>query len=318
MIKPNYLRISVTPECNSSCIYCKPKEKTISCSRDLLTAEELEYLVNIFVSCGIDSVRLTGGEPLLRDDLIDITKKIATFNEIKDLSLTTNGILLRDFVFDLKKAGLKRLNVSLNSLNKETFYKITGLDLLENVLSGIEIASQLGFNPIKINSVVLKNINEDEIFDLARLSINNPILVRFIEYSPLNKVMPSFDDLGIVNDEVKNRLEKEFGKLSEDKNIKINGPAKYYKIKNSLGNIGFISGFSQFFCSSCNRLRLTSSGKLLLCLYAKDYLDLKSLIRRNTKREVMKKNIEDFISRKYLYAKPVVEERELEMSCVGG
>ena len=317
MTRTNYLRISVTCECNSYCIYCKPTDIK-NYNKDLLTTEELEYLVNIFVSSGIENVRLTGGEPLLRSDLIDIIKKISNINEIKDLSLTTNGILLKDFAFNLKEAGLKRLNISLNSLNKETFYKITGLNLLDNVLSGIRDAYDTGFNPIKINSVILKNINEDEIINLASLTLNNNILVRFIEYSPLNKSMPSFNDLGVINDEVKNRLEKEFGQLCEDKNIKINGPARYYKIKNSLGNIGFISGFSQFFCLSCNRLRLTSDGKLLLCLYAKDYLDLKSLIRTNVKKEIIKGIIEDFISRKHQYTKPVVEERELEMFCVGG
>lgn len=315
---PNYLRISVTNQCNLNCIYCRPKSILDKLDVRLLTNTEIERLVRIFVSLGVDSVRITGGEPLLRRNLISLVRDISEIPTIRDLSLTTNGVLLKDYAFNLKQSGIKRINISLNSLNKEKFFKISGKDLLNEVLSGIDCAFKARFNPIKINTVVVRQINEQDIFSLAKLTFNLPVYVRFIEYSPANFNMPPFSKLGISNKEILKRLKEKFGMIYFDESIPSSGPAKYYKIKSSLGNIGFISGYSEDFCSQCNRLRLTCDGRLLLCLYSKDYLDLKNLIRLGINDKDLECLIKDFVLQKYQVSKLPVYDRRLEMSCVGG
>ncbi|MEW5758976.1 MAG: GTP 3',8-cyclase MoaA [Candidatus Omnitrophota bacterium] len=315
---PNYLRVSVTNQCNLNCIYCRPKQDNNYRDISILSNQEIIRLIKVFVNLGVDSIRITGGEPLLRDNLIGLVKNISKTSGIKDLSLTTNGILLKDYASYLKEAGIRRINISLNSLDKEKFFKISGQDVLDEVLLGIDYAFKSGFNPVKINSVILKQINEEDIFDLVKLTSNLPIYVRFIEYSPTNYNMPDFHDLGILSEEILIRLKEKFGMIYFDESIPVNGPARYYKIKGSSGNIGFISGYSQDFCSQCNRLRLTCDGRLLLCLYSKDYLDLKNLIRSGINDENLGYLIKDFVSNKSQVRKPPVYDRRLEMSCVGG
>ena len=280
----NYMRVSVTDRCNLRCIYCKPAEGFHQLARsEILSYEEILHLVQLTVSCGISKVRLTGGEPLVRKDIVRLISEVAQLQEIEDVSLTTNGVLLAPMAHDLYRAGLRRINISLDSLKRDKYQYITGRDNLEHVWKGIEEAQRIGFSPIKINMVVIKGINDDEVLDFAKLSLHNPFHLRFIEFMPIGN----------------NQLWREKKYLSCLKIRKIisaykplvpssipgphhslnNGPAQMFEFKGSLGKIGFISPMSNHFCSVCNRIRLTADGKLRNCLFSDQETDIKSVMR---------------------------------------
>jgi len=272
----DYLRISVTDRCNLRCIYCMPSEgvKNLPHS-DVLRYEEIVTVAQAAAAIGINKLRLTGGEPLVRSSLTDLIKMLSKIKGIDDIALTTNGTLLKQYASALKDAGLKRVNVSLDSLKKDRYQYITRKGKLDEAMDGIEAAKEIGLDPVKINMVVIRGINDDEVTDFAHLSIEKGWHIRFIEPMPFVDNM-TFSFLPIS--EILERL-KIFGPLEPFLSSKGNGPAKYFKFAGSTGTIGFISPLSDCFCSSCNRLRLTVDGMLRPCLMSDRELDLKPVLR---------------------------------------
>ena len=285
----DYLRISVTDRCNLSCIYCTPANGVHWLPKDdLLTYEEVTTIAKVAAELGITKVRLTGGEPLVRTDLTDLVARLATMPAIKDISLTTNGILLKQYAQGLKQAGLKRVNISLDTLDRTKFERITRHDRLREVLQGIEAAKVAGLSPVKINVVAMRGVNDDEILDFARLTLSEGWHVRFIELMPFvsgvrqegcgedseHRLKGQF----IAVSEIQERLSS-LGTLEPEADIAGNGPARYFRLPGATGTIGFISPVSQHFCDNCNRLRLTADGKLRLCLFSDDEIDLRILLR---------------------------------------
>ncbi len=269
----NYLRISVTDRCNLRCLYCFPKDYLPR--GGILSFEEIRFIAE---SLGIKNIRLTGGEPLVRKDFPKLVKMLSPLAE--DLSLTTNGVLLKDMAYELKKSGIKRVNISLNSLKRDNYRRITGEDRLSDAMRGIEEALRAGFSPVKINVVLLKGINEDEIMELAYLA-RDGLNVRFIELMPFLR-----DDLFLPTDEAERRIREAFGEL-EPSELYGFGPARYYTVKGWKGKIGFISPITHKFCRYCNRIRLTSDGKIKPCLLSDIEIDIRGKGREEI-REVLK------------------------------
>jgi cyclic pyranopterin phosphate synthase len=304
----NYLRISVTDRCNLRCIYCLPPEGIrLLPQGEILTYEEIAAIARLAVELGINKIRLTGGEPLVRARLRELVALLAGIDGVDDISLTTNGVFLKQYAGELKRAGLNRVNVSLDSLNKDKFARITRHNRLGDVLRGIETAKAYGLNPVKINVVVMRGINDDEVVDFAKLTIAEGWHVRFIELMPFaTDNPPDGHSIGgktnlhpqfVSADEIKQRLNK-LGKLEPSSPITGNGPAKYFRFLGATGTIGFISPVSQHFCFSCNRLRLTAEGKLRPCLLNDQEIDLRQPLRGNASPEELKQLIADAIKSK--------------------
>ena len=275
----NYLRISITDRCNLQCRYCVPHDLIPKLSQsEILTYEEILRVVHIATHLGISKVRVTGGEPLVRKGVYDFLEKLIATEGLKDVSLTTNGVLLKDNLLKIKSAGITRINVSLDTLNREKYHQITGFDEFDRVWQGIEKAHEMGFYPIKLNIVALHGINDDELIEMARLSFRRPFHVRFIEYMPIGKSDFNTDSLLLVP-EIKERI-RTIGDLTAVQGVQHDGPAQRYKFKDAKGEIGFIPALSQHFCNKCNRLRLTASGHLRPCLLTDHQEDLKGLLRK--------------------------------------
>lgn len=276
----NYLRISVTDRCNLRCVYCMPPEgvKHVPHS-EILTIEEIEALVRAAAGVGIRKVRLTGGEPLVRKGLTTLVESLAAVDNIDDIAITTNGVLLEQLGPQLKEAGLKRVNISLDTLNPKRFREITRLGRLEDVKRGIETALRLDLHPVKINTVVVRGINDDEILDLARLALDYPLHIRYIELMPIGESDSWAENRFVGAGEISARIEGGLGKLQPVNKPVGNGPAKYYRLPGASGTVGFITAISNHFCSTCNRLRLTATGSLRPCLYSDRELDVKSPLR---------------------------------------
>ncbi|RNC29202.1 MAG: GTP 3',8-cyclase [Candidatus Dichloromethanomonas elyunquensis] len=279
--KINYLRVSVTDLCNLRCAYCMPAEgirKKDHC--DILNFEEIENIVRAAVLLGIDKVRITGGEPLVRNGIVQLVESIARIKGLKDLSITTNGIFLKKYARDLKRAGLHRVNISLDSLDKTKYKKITHCGELDDVLEGIIIAEEAGFSPVKINVVLMGGYNDDEIEDFVSLTLKRDIEVRFIELMPLGEAknwpLGSF----ISNDTVLSKVPK----LVPLPFMGHGTVARMYKLPNARGRIGLISPLSCHFCNYCNRVRVTSDGKLKPCLHSDQEIDLKNVHPDELKR----------------------------------
>jgi cyclic pyranopterin phosphate synthase len=291
----NYLRISVTDRCNLRCVYCMPEEGvTLMSHRDILTYEEIYTVAKIAAGLGINKVRLTGGEPLVRLGLADLVKMLASIEEIDDLSLTTNGILLAENAAALKKAGLKRVNISLDTLRPERFREITRCGELEDTLKGIAAAHAVGLEPVKINMVVMAGVNDDELIDFARKTIDDGWHVRFIEHMPVIADTPAPSRLFSVR-EMRNRIEA-LGRLEPWKVDVGNGPAKYFRLPGAKGTIGFITPVTEHFCYQCNRLRLTADGKLRPCLLSEEEIDLREALRSGAYADELKQLIEKAIA----------------------
>lgn len=284
----DYLRISVTDRCNLRCVYCMPADGIpLTESENILRYEELLIIATIAVRHGVTKIRLTGGEPLVRKGIVGFIEELARLEGVEDLSLTTNGVLLKEFAASLKKAGLKRINVSLDSLKRDRFQKITRGDFLPQVLEGLEEAERIGLTPVKINCVVIKGFNDDEILDFALLTKTKPYHIRFIEYMPFEVEEAWQKDKYISTSELM-KIINSFQELIPLGNPeKRTGPAKRYSFKDGIGEIGLISPVSDHFCSSCNRLRLTADGKLRTCLFSDDEVDIKTALRSNcTDKEI--------------------------------
>jgi cyclic pyranopterin phosphate synthase len=245
----------------------------------ILTYEEILRIVRVFAIEGISKVRLTGGEPLVRKGIVDFIHSLSQIEEIKDLSLTTNGILLKELARDLKQAGLKRINISLDSLRRERFCQITRRDDFERVWKGIEEALSVGLSPIKLNMVAIQGLNDDEIESFARLTLRLPLTVRYIEYMPSGNGEEWKRSDMLTIPQIKSRLEN-VGKLISIPSDQWDGPAKRFRIEGAIGEIGLIGPVSSHFCDDCNRLRLTSDGKIRTCLFSDEEIDVKELLRK--------------------------------------
>lgn len=315
----DYLRLSVTDLCNLNCIYCTPleKEKFLT-HREVLRYEEMHRLVKIFAAAGIRKVRITGGEPLYKRGIIDLIKMLKSIDELEELSLTTNGVLLKDYANQLKDAGLNRINISLDTLKRERFARITGKDCFEEVWKGVESSMECGFQPLKLNVVPMKGINEDEIIDFARLTLDTPLVARFIEFFHTNRRSRKLTDLLISKEEVKKVVENFFGKMKEEGGIKGNGPALYYRIKGAKGAIGFINGSTSSFCGRCNRIRVDCAGRVSPCLFSGPVCDTRVLLRGGDSDEAILEEIKKIIKEKPNYTKEIINQRNVEMSSLGG
>ncbi|MEN8614608.1 GTP 3',8-cyclase MoaA [Dehalogenimonas sp. THU2] len=303
----NYLRISVTDRCNLRCIYCSDGEISHLGHNDILSYEEIARITRVAAEMGVTHVRLTGGEPLVRPYVANLVSLLTAIPGIEDISLTTNGTLLEAQAAELKAAGLKRINVSLDSLQPDRFTRITGGKNLHDVFKGMAEAHRVGLSPVKINMVVMPGINDDEIVDFAKKARDEAWHVRFIEYMP-------FDGAGaepvLTVSEIKDRIETSAGALWA---CCLNGagPANYYSFGSGEGTIGFIRPVSHRFCGQCNRLRLTADGKLRPCLLNDLEIDIRSSIRNGGGEAELKA-----LLRQAIMAKP--ERHYLEEAAVGG
>ena len=290
--KIDYLRISVIDRCNLRCVYCMPEEGIESIPHDeILTYDEILRICEIVSELGIRKIKITGGEPLVRKDIVNLIRDIKNIDKIEQVTLTTNGILLHEMLDDLYDAGIDAINISLDTLNKDNFKKITRRDGLEKVLMSIDKAYDLGIR-VKINCLAIRDFNLSELVEIASFAKDREIDVRFIELMPIGfgKKYTQID-----NDEILSILESRFGTFEIVTEKRGNGPAKYYRNQNMKGCIGFISAISHEFCESCNRIRLTSSGFLKLCLHYNKGIDLKGPIRNGISDEDLKKLIHNTI-----------------------
>jgi cyclic pyranopterin phosphate synthase len=274
----NNLRISVTDRCNLRCTYCMPEEVTFLDRAELLTFEEITHFAEVAAPLGIDKVRLTGGEPLLRRDLHRLSALLVRVPGVKDVGLTTNGLLLAGQAQNLYDAGLRRLNVSLDTLDPSRFRQLTRRDGLGQVLEGIEAARQVGFHPIKINAVIIRGVNEIDVAPLARWARERGLQMRFIEYMPIG-AEPWERGKVYFGHEILEQIEREVGPLAPAKDYDPRAPAMDFEYADGGGKVGLIASVSRPFCMNCNRLRLTADGKLRNCLFALNEVDVKHMLR---------------------------------------
>lgn len=299
----SYLRVSITDRCNYRCIYCKPEEQfEFIPHEEVLRYEEIVEIIKEAVNLGVTKVRITGGEPLVRKGVVDFIKKLREIKKLEDISLTTNGFFLSEYAEKLKDAGLNRVNISLDSLQEEKYKRITRGGSLEKALKGINSALKAGLLPIKINTVLIRGINDDEVEDFVRLTLGRPLNIRFIEFMPSGEELKdNYRDKFISVLEIKENLAEKYSFRPVDINSG-NGPAKYYQIKGGQGTIGFITALSQHFCKTCNRIRLTSEGKLRPCLFSNIEVDIKQAIRnaktddKIIRSKIIRNNIEKAIN----------------------
>jgi GTP 3',8-cyclase len=274
----DYVRISVTDRCDFRCVYCMDDEMQFVPRAQLLTLEEISKIAQAFTELGVKKIRITGGEPLIRRNVIQLFEDIGQLSELDELVLTTNGSQLTKLAQPLKDAGVKRINISLDSLDAEKFKKITRVGELDKVIAGIDAAIAVGFEKIKLNTVILKNRNHDEVIDLVRYASDRDMDISFIEEMPLG-VIGDHDRAEVFysSDEIKNDLDEVFSLVPTTETT--GGPSKYYKLTETGTRVGFISPHSHNFCELCNRVRLTCEGRLLLCLGQEDSVDLRKTLR---------------------------------------
>ncbi len=294
--KIEYLRLSVTDRCDFRCFYCLPKGyKNFSQPDTWLTVDEIERLVGVFSELGVSKVRITGGEPLVRKDLPEIVRRIGRLPEIKDLSLSTNASQLAKHAESLKANGISRINVSLDSLDSAAFHEITRGDL-DTVLAGLMAAKAAGFNPIKINMVVMKGVNEHEIADMVQFCLEHDFTLRFIETMPVGETGKNATDRFLSLKQVREDLESIYD--LEPAAMRGAGPATYVRVKDTNLRIGFITPLSQHFCETCNRVRLSVEGTLYLCLGKHDNMEFRPLLRQGLSDDGLKEKILEAIARK--------------------
>ena len=314
----SYLRVSVTDRCNLRCVYCMPPDGISFVPRsEILTYEEIATVVRVAAEMGISKVRISGGEPLARAGLVDLVRMVSQIEGIDDISLTTNGVLLKEQASELAEAGLRRVNISLDSLKRQKFEEITGYDKLSEVLEGIEQARRADLSPVKINVVVMRGINDDELLDFALLS-REGWNVRFIELMPLVKKGDGHPEF-VSAKEMWNNISS-LGELLPCSPPLGNGPANYYQLPGAKGTIGFITPVSEHFCFKCNRLRLAADGKLLPCLLADEEVDLRPVLRKDASPEEIRKLILQAVASKpqgHRVTQGIVPQRR-SMTQVGG
>ncbi len=276
----SYLRVSVTDRCNLRCVYCMPEGGVAQIPhQDILRYEELERIVRVAVGMGINHVRLTGGEPLVRSGIVELVTALAAIPGLDDLSMTTNGTLLARYADALAQAGLRRVNISLDTLDPKRFRQTTRLGTLAEVLAGRKAALRAGLRPVKINTVVIRGLNDDEVVELARQTFQPDWHLRFIEVMPLGSGVHWAGDGVVPSAEIRARIAAAWGELTPVRGKTGVGPARYYRLPHAEGTLGFISAISEHFCHACNRLRLTSDGQILPCLMSNQSVDLKTPLR---------------------------------------
>ncbi len=276
----NNLRISVTDRCNLRCVYCMPAEDVLFMKKELLlTFEEIERLIRAAVPMGINKIRLTGGEPLVRKDLHKLIANINTIEGIDDLGLTTNGLLLVEQAEDLFNAGLRRINISLDALDPEVNKELTRRDSFDQAMAGIQTAQEIGFSPIKINAVAMRGKTEDQIVSFGKLARETGLEIRFIEFMPLDADNSWEREKVLFAHEIIDMLSKEIMPLKPVKDHDPRVPAVDYQFEDGRGKIGLIASVSRPFCMSCNRFRVTADGKLRNCLFSLEETDVKSIMR---------------------------------------
>ena len=287
--KIDYLRISITDHCNLKCYYCTPFSGRSQLERtEILSYEELLKVVQAAAAIGITKIRITGGEPLVRKGVVGFCRMLSEIDGLKSLALTTNGVFLKEMAGPLFNAGIQRVNISLDTLRPERFEKITGYDRLSRVLAGIQHAEQTGMQPIKINTVVMRGINDDEIEDLARLTLDKPYHVRFIELMPTDSAAcGDYESLFMPVEEIIKKINR-IDRVQIEPASDSYGPARLARLPGAQGKVGFIAPISWHFCDSCNRLRMTADGKIKTCLFSREEIDLKTPLRTGaTQNEII-------------------------------
>ncbi|MGQ9490272.1 MAG: GTP 3',8-cyclase MoaA [Anaerolineae bacterium] len=316
----HYLRVSLTDACNLRCVYCMPEDITFRPAISLLQDEEILTLVRVAASLGVDKIRLTGGEPTIRRGVVELVRAIAAVPGIRRVAMTTNGIKLRELARPLAEAGLDQVNISIDSLNPDRFRRITRRGDLGDVWEGIKAAEEAGLAPIKINCVVTRGFNDDEVADLARLTLDNAWEVRFIELMPLGSVAGFQQEQVVPSRETRARIEETLGPLTPVPGYNGHDPARPYRLPNARGQIGFISSVTEPFCEGCTRLRLTADGKLRLCLLRDDEVDLLTPLRAGADFATLRRMMAEAAYRKpwghRLQENDIARSRE--MSQIGG
>lgn len=314
----DYIRISLTDRCNLRCKYCMPEEGVkLLKHQDILTYEEIIILSKIFISLGIKNFKLTGGEPLVRRDVSQLVKSLKNIEDIGEVTMTTNGVLLEEYGSDLIEAGIDRINISLDSLNPTKYQEITGRNFLDKVFHGINLLLSNGFDKVKINTVPIKPLDENDMDRLIDLGRENPIDIRFIKMMPIGIADSS---LGYSKEEMLDLIEKKLGPSRIFYGKRGNGPAEYYSFKNYMSKIGFIDAMNNNFCSQCNRIRLSATGSIKPCLYYDAGESLKPYIYSLAEDE-LKEKIKDIV-----YNKPLkhhmlenkMNEDKRNMNQIGG
>ena len=293
----HYLRISLTDKCNLRCVYCMPEEMLFRPTRELMSHDELLRLVQLFVELGVDKIRLTGGEPTVHPDLVPIVGGIRALG-VHRISMTTNGLRLAQLAAPLKQAGLERVNVSVDTLQSDKFHRITRWGNLDQVMDGLHAAEAVGLTPLKINAVVVRGYNDDDVAGLAALTLTHHWQVRYIEMMPFGEVAKFAQDGVVSQEEIIQRIEAELGPLEVVDNGRLDGEAKLYRLRGALAPVGFISTVTNPFCASCSRVRLTADGKLRLCLLRDDEGDLLTPLRAGATDDELRERIRGLIWRK--------------------
>lgn len=317
------LRVSLTDRCNFRCFYCLPHgEPPIAPKHEMLTYEEIEYVCDIFVELGIEKIRLTGGEPMMRRNIEDVIKKLSKLKpRLQDLALTTNGYFLKGRSKDLKAAGLDRITISIDSLKKEKFKQMTGVDVLEKVLEGIEDAKEAKLTPIKINAVVVRGYNEDEVVDFARFAREHDLKMRFIEYMPLDSGHDWRREDVVSGREIRERINEEFLLVPLKVERGSETSARYRFADMQRGEIGIIAPVTEPFCGACSRIRLTADGQIRTCLFSTVEHSLRDVIRRGATRTEVIEYIESVVMTKeprhYINDANFIQP-ERTMSFIGG
>jgi len=317
------LRVSVTDRCNFRCVYCMPAHgmKWLD-KKNILSFEEIFRIAGIFSGLGITRLRLTGGEPLMRKELSTLIRMLRDIEKIEDISLTTNGYFLNEQAAALHGAGLKRINISLDSLYSGSFGSVTRRDYYEDVRKGIARAVEVGMNPVKINVVLIRGFNDNEILDFAELGRKNNFVIRFIEFMPLGSDDKWNVQKVVRSDEIRSTIESGFGmRLIPDAEGKKNQPADVFRFEDGIGRIGFISSVSEPFCEHCNRVRITSDGKLRTCLFSHTETDLMKLLRGGAQDGEIREIIIEAVSNKergHMINRPGFQRPERTMSQIGG
>jgi cyclic pyranopterin phosphate synthase len=291
----NYLRISLTDKCNLRCVYCMPEDITFRPRQELLQDDEILRLVRLFTQLGFSKFRLTGGEPTVRANFIELVRDMSSTPGVETMTMTTNGLLLDKLAKPLAEAGMQRVNISIDTLNPQKFNKITRWGKVEEVLNGIRAAEEAGLG-VKLNCVVVRGYNdEDDVVDLARLTLYQPWQVRFIEMMPFGDVA-DFQQAGIVSEEdLRDTISSALGDLSLENNGQLDGEARLYRLAGAPGTLGFISSVTQPFCASCTRARLTADGRLRLCLLRENEVNLMDPLRKGANDEELKEIISEAI-----------------------
>lgn len=291
----HYLRVSLTDKCNLRCVYCMAEDMVFRPNAELMQDDELLKLMRLFAELGFDKYRLTGGEPTIRHNVVELVREMAAIPGVRSLSMTTNGVLLPKLAQPLAEAGLERVNVSIDTLDPQKFKRITRWGNLDDVWNGILASEEAGLTPIKLNAVVVRGFNDDDVADLARLTLDHPWQMRYIEMMPFGDVADFAQKQVVTEAEIRERIEQEFGPLELLDNGKLDGEARLYRIPGALGTIGLISSVTQPFCASCTRARLTADGVLRLCLLRDKEVNLLQPLRQGATLDDLKQIIRDGI-----------------------